>query len=29
VLAIWGGDYLDRLQIAKVRADLAICRRSR
>ncbi len=24
VLAIWGGDYLDRLQIAKVRADLAI-----
>ncbi len=24
VLAIWGGDYLARLQIAKVRADLAI-----
>lgn len=24
VLVVWGGDYLDRLQIAKVRADLAI-----
>ena len=29
VLAIWGGDYLDRLQIARSARTLAICRRSR